>query len=451
MHYAISNKAMRGQHALSRPAGKRTAFACGRPAPAIIFVFILALALVSAGAIDIAPADAASPELAARQVGHLRTASVPANCKEKASTITLFRFGWQAGANHLATSARKTRYDVTGDAKADVVSVKVTSAGAAGALASRLQVRVNGTLACSISARHQDIDQASVSIVTLKNNKPFLFVSTLSASRGAEQGLYAWSDGRFEKVVGNDLLSRQGTSNSFISAVTPTGNRVLVQFEFVSSVTGHTRTSFPYVWKGGKLVRSGDMTSALRFATTSNGSFTATSTGEYAKQARGISQKITAFTSPSLKGRSFTVPAGNKVRPIALRLRDDALLYRIQYGSKRGWIRCEAAKSYKGGRLLEGTYGKIPLSPRPLVYSKTRKLSVSALEKLDNHALYLARNEVFARHGLAFSTAELKSYFRAKKWYKPKANARIDLSKVETRNVELMLAIEKNRNSPYVL
>lgn len=86
--------------------------------------------------------------------------------------------------------------------------------------------------------------------------------------------------------------------------------------------------------------------------------------------------------------------------------------------------------------------------------SATKYYSRQELEALDNHTLFLARNEIYARHGRQFQSAELQQYFGTKAWYSgtipPASFDEASLSNVERANANLMLEIEKGRNSPYV-
>ena len=89
-----------------------------------------------------------------------------------------------------------------------------------------------------------------------------------------------------------------------------------------------------------------------------------------------------------------------------------------------------------------------------LADSSTRSYSRSELEALDNHSLFLARNEIFARHGCGFRTPELRDRFGSMSWYSEDIPAGTYgtemLNDVERSNVELMKAIETERNSPYL-
>lgn len=89
--------------------------------------------------------------------------------------------------------------------------------------------------------------------------------------------------------------------------------------------------------------------------------------------------------------------------------------------------------------------------------SNSRYLTESELNSMSTYDLYLARNEIFARHGRDFKKQELKDYFGAKSWYHVQyspsefdAHTSTLLNDFERKNSELMLKIEKLRNSPYL-
>ena len=86
--------------------------------------------------------------------------------------------------------------------------------------------------------------------------------------------------------------------------------------------------------------------------------------------------------------------------------------------------------------------------------SSKRKYKVSELKKFSNHKLFLARNELFARHGCGFKNKELREFFGSKSWYKVKIKAGTYgtevLTSIEEYNALQMLKIEKKRKSPYI-
>jgi hypothetical protein len=49
------------------------------------------------------------------------------------------------------------------------------------------------------------------------------------------------------------------------------------------------------------------------------------------------------------------------------------------------------------------------------------------------------RNEIYARHGYVFNSADLKAYFSKQPWYKPlNNNSAVKLTPIENLNVELI-------------
>jgi len=86
--------------------------------------------------------------------------------------------------------------------------------------------------------------------------------------------------------------------------------------------------------------------------------------------------------------------------------------------------------------------------------SSSRLYSESELEKLSNYELYIARNEIFARHGRMFNNEDLQAYFGSKDWYHPTVEAKdFDesvLNSTEKKNIETMAKIENDRGSTFV-
>lgn len=74
----------------------------------------------------------------------------------------------------------------------------------------------------------------------------------------------------------------------------------------------------------------------------------------------------------------------------------------------------------------------------------------SVIERMSNHELWIARNEIYARKGRKFTNTFLESYFYNCEWYNPKIEpADFDenlLSDVEKRNVELLYSEQKKRD-----
>ncbi len=79
--------------------------------------------------------------------------------------------------------------------------------------------------------------------------------------------------------------------------------------------------------------------------------------------------------------------------------------------------------------------------------SKSEKLIESDISKMTKENLSLARNEIYARHGLVFKGEFFKNYFNKKSWYKPNPNFKEsngELTPVEMYNIQFILKYEKS-------
>ncbi len=78
--------------------------------------------------------------------------------------------------------------------------------------------------------------------------------------------------------------------------------------------------------------------------------------------------------------------------------------------------------------------------------SSIMKLQKYHVENLSDNELWIARNEIYARHGKVFKNEYLQSYFNARSWYVPKEGkndvSERELSEVEIANLDLIVAAE---------
>ena len=85
-----------------------------------------------------------------------------------------------------------------------------------------------------------------------------------------------------------------------------------------------------------------------------------------------------------------------------------------------------------------------------LPQSDKEKLTRADLEGLTKEQLRLARNEIYARHGMIFGVTDLDNYFAAKSWYKPRISFtdfddKVEMSIVEEQNIILIQQVEKEK------
>jgi DNA-directed RNA polymerase subunit RPC12/RpoP len=74
--------------------------------------------------------------------------------------------------------------------------------------------------------------------------------------------------------------------------------------------------------------------------------------------------------------------------------------------------------------------------------SDKRALSEEDIAALTKGQLRLARNEIYARHGYEFKSADLQKYFSSKSWYNAVPSSTSSLNDVEKENVKLLKARE---------
>ena len=74
--------------------------------------------------------------------------------------------------------------------------------------------------------------------------------------------------------------------------------------------------------------------------------------------------------------------------------------------------------------------------------SHQNKTTLEYLEQRSKLELFIARNEIYARHGYIFKKKNLSKYFSSKEWYRPK-KSKIRLNAVEVYNVKLIKRAER--------
>lgn len=86
-----------------------------------------------------------------------------------------------------------------------------------------------------------------------------------------------------------------------------------------------------------------------------------------------------------------------------------------------------------------------------LPYSDTIELTDGDVNILNAKELTYARNEIYARHGYVFKSAELNEYFNSKSWYTPDPSFDGTLSKIENKNVAFLKKWQDDNGLQYQL
>ena len=116
----------------------------------------------------------------------------------------------------------------------------------------------------------------------------------------------------------------------------------------------------------------------------------------------------------------------------------------------------------EGSKKPSGSHNQLVVKPSDtgtngyvLPYSQSYRYTRSDLAGLTVWELYIARNEIAARHGYIFGREDLKNYFGAKSWYRgtltPEQFTSIEgiLNAIEEDNIDTILAMEHEMGSKY--
>lgn len=103
----------------------------------------------------------------------------------------------------------------------------------------------------------------------------------------------------------------------------------------------------------------------------------------------------------------------------------------------------------KSIEFLKSSYSTYPSISSDYVFanSDTIELTASQVSSLNNWELIVARNEIYARYGLHFSTKELLEHFKSKSWFTidSSVNNNVELNSIEYKNVTTILNEENRR------
>jgi len=126
--------------------------------------------------------------------------------------------------------------------------------------------------------------------------------------------------------------------------------------------------------------------------------------------------------------------------PVGATLADDSC-YTAQTG------RCE--EPYLGPPLCAaGTDDTDCAEAYVLAESSSRPLWPYEVRYLDAQGLRLARNEIYARHGYSFNSADLNEFFSRRAWFTPTGQS-VTLSAVEQANVAYIQQVEEGKVDPF--
>lgn len=86
--------------------------------------------------------------------------------------------------------------------------------------------------------------------------------------------------------------------------------------------------------------------------------------------------------------------------------------------------------------------------------SSSSYLSYAQVDALSLYEMYLARNEIYAKHGRIFKNSDLQQYFGSQSWYVPMYSPETFdegvFNAYEKENIKLIKSVEQSYGSPYL-
>lgn len=236
--------------------------------------------------------------------------------------------------------------------------------------------------------------------------------------------------------TGSDASSSSGTSTSGgsgVSASAGSSSGGVSSNKTASSSSGSSSGSA----SSGSTAASGNSTSAAAVSNSgvsTNKISAQLSTGGEVIYNSGTNKYLMTFVSGNTKYYA-NVSAGSTTEQIQ---------------NKSYTITAEpTSETYNGNTVYEITSITNYEGDYILPNSGTKLLTDSDIKGLSKYDLALARNEIYARHGRKFQTAEYSNYFSSKSWYSinPNYNYSDDnsnLNEIESKNVSFLLKAERN-------
>jgi len=110
------------------------------------------------------------------------------------------------------------------------------------------------------------------------------------------------------------------------------------------------------------------------------------------------------------------------------------------------------AYSLATSNIILGPGESLPSGLQYIIEDSDRRIiTQSELNDMSDAQIYLARNEIFARHGYDFGGSHLKHYFENRSWYQRIPNLKDpSLTAVEKRNVDTIVENENGRGGAYI-
>ena len=251
------------------------------------------------------------------------------------------------------TNLKKTvkKYDVTGDGKADKLTIKFVKSSLYSEWVKEIRVYVNGKLAWRDHGDYESWAFRSSSLVKYMRTTsgvPFLLVKCTANNGDGNHDVLRYRKGKLVSVASNANLPKGYGNHQHIENAAASGKYVKVKYAYMTYTAGSVRMTYKYKPKSGLAKRTSATTSAVAYYTGSS----------FGKSFMQVRSSVQAYTTASLKKAKFTVGAYDYVKIDKACIKSGKLAFRITTDDgKVGWFGAlkQGLGMYGGDTLLVGT------------------------------------------------------------------------------------------------
>lgn len=235
----------------------------------------------------------------------------------------------KAANNKLKLNQTYTKYDITGDKKADTLLITGNWNEEFDAF-SGYEVYVNGNNVLSKKSKYAPIYSLDVRRLELSNGKVFLSIVPDSTNDDVPNAaVYQYKSGKMKKVIDMDSMSKIGYHNN-VGNIKVSGNKIRVKYREMSYSLGGISFWLDYQYKNGKMVQA-----------TTQVKITDTLLKYQKKTYWTANRSMTVTKSPGGK-KVTTLTKGKKVKidKIYINTKHNKIYLHVKIkGGKSGWVK----------------------------------------------------------------------------------------------------------------
>lgn len=235
----------------------------------------------------------------------------------------------EAANNKLKVNQTYTKYDITGDKKADTLLISGNWDKEYEEFSS-YEVYINGKNVLKKSNKYGQIYSLDIRRLELQNGKTFLSIVPGSYNDDVPgAAIYQYKDGKLKQVIDLDAMSKIGYHNS-IGSIKVSGNKITVKYRVMSYSLGGISFSLDYQYKNGKMVQK-----------TTNTKVSETIINYQKKTYWTANKTMKVLKSPGGK-KTATLVKGKKVKidRIYINMKHNQIYLHVKIkGGKSGWVK----------------------------------------------------------------------------------------------------------------